>query len=552
MLTLPDEELDTSDDPTESAVKSSFQPASLMVPVDDQEEEDDNSDHLLNSRELHNRALVTAPLEKPILTGLPSARGCWPCYDLGLLNDRDIHNKIYDCSITEHGATWPCHHCQKDGRDCDPITPPAIKMSCEECKRRMIACSYAKTTDRTLHKLPCSECHAQNHHCVAGPKHTTQQRISLDNLPVERIQPKKERVAGPKSTTEQRISRDNLPAKRSQPTKKVVVVASAKPPKVVKHASGEVGGQRPVKSGQSCGRSAPRSVAVPAGPKSQNVPQLDRPETIRPTVPKSTERPYSDDHKLSKKRKPDVPILSLHQINIKPGTTTKRLKVDGHPHPKQQRQSGPRPPMRQLNTRPREIITSLCHPVAFNHKPMPDSPCHFCHPPIHAILGLGFRSVTIIDDPKAGMIEIKGGHGARGKDQTRLCISCTLNLMKKLVCRTHDIRKIHPNDLAPDLDFGAAFDRLNSGNLYSKDHWCSICPSLAEHRCCTKDGDSCGCGLMLCWQCEQELTRHKGNFDHFLAGLAVEATDNRPFGLRADVELLRDGGPIDKFLLTMG
>jgi len=59
------------------------------------------------------------------------------------------------------------------------------------------------------------------------------------------------------------------------------------------------------------------------------------------------------------------------------------------------------------------------------------------------------------------------------------------------------------------------------------------------------DNQTQGCGLLLCELCAVTLTsEHEGNIPRFLREVGPERSRQRPLGLRADVELLRPGGPL--------
>lgn len=205
--------------------------------------------------------------------------------------------------------------------------------------------------------------------------------------------------------------------------------------------------------------------------------------------------------------------------------------------------SRPPPTNTALAVSTKTITTKLCHPLTFNHDLSPSHPCHFCSIPTYPLLGLGPASPIVRIHPlNHSYTELSSGHHANGQEPTRLCILCTTTRVRQLVCAAHNIEPI-PGIRAADIDFKAAFGRLVAGDQTEADRWCSVCPAPALYRCYKP------CGLLLCETCAVALDgEHKGRLGAMLERLTEGPTGKRPFGLRADAELLRVDGQLVKFM----
>lgn len=199
------------------------------------------------------------------------------------------------------------------------------------------------------------------------------------------------------------------------------------------------------------------------------------------------------------------------------------------------------------------ITTRLSHPVQFNHEdPTQQQECHFCTLPHYAIFGLGQRTISVTETPK-GLSELSASNI---QEPTRLCISHTMHSIRALICKPHLMRRIPSSQISINSTcFRAAFERLVSGTSLPTELWCSVCPAPASHECANaheKLKRQGGCGLQLCERCAEGLEdTHKGDLGSFMAGLRDEVTNERPLGLRADVELLRGSGPLATWMIRM-
>ncbi|TKA83215.1 hypothetical protein B0A55_00662 [Friedmanniomyces simplex] len=207
---------------------------------------------------------------------------------------------------------------------------------------------------------------------------------------------------------------------------------------------------------------------------------------------------------------------------------------------------------------PTTITTKLCHPIIFNNETTNGTThCDFCDGSSTAILGLEQKEVQVIDRQDGrGLTEVSGGHMADGHPSTRVCTACTMQRMLVIMCSKHELRPI-PGAEKQVLDADGALTALFSGKTRKKDRWCSICPALAMYECETAGAADAfgknlgkGCGLQLCETCMPSLA---GVYDGDLQAMLGELTDDlsaeRPLGLRADFELLKQDGLLTRCVL---
>ncbi|PKY01732.1 hypothetical protein P168DRAFT_274348 [Aspergillus campestris IBT 28561] len=209
---------------------------------------------------------------------------------------------------------------------------------------------------------------------------------------------------------------------------------------------------------------------------------------------------------------------------------------------------------------PRTLTTSLAHPVNFAHDPPDDgsSPCHWCANFIYGLLGLGKRTVQVMDYGNGKYEEISGEHTVAGHEPSRMCVACALERIHITQCAGHRI--IPLKGYSPDtFDFGAAFKSLTPGieGPSMINPWCSLCPSPAFFGCsaiqpvnvyqeCVDpcSPDAVGCGLLLCERCEAGMRECGGEFSKVVKRNQQEDAD---FGSRADVEYILPGNALYRF-----
>lgn len=194
------------------------------------------------------------------------------------------------------------------------------------------------------------------------------------------------------------------------------------------------------------------------------------------------------------------------------------------------------------------ISTKLSYPIHFNCK----SHCSICTCPSYAIIGTGsFRHIKIYDF----------GHGNRempdanqaGKSsamqprpqETSLCMVCTTKYMRVLMCKTHDVV---PLDVFSPFDAATAFTKAVNKQC-TKDElagWCCLCPAAASYHC------DKNCGAKFCDTCANKVHgEHDESLSVMLEHTEDKITKEYKHGLRADADLLRKGGELQKFLVRM-
>ncbi|KAB8276017.1 hypothetical protein BDV30DRAFT_55220 [Aspergillus minisclerotigenes] len=203
----------------------------------------------------------------------------------------------------------------------------------------------------------------------------------------------------------------------------------------------------------------------------------------------------------------------------------------------------------------RVIRTSLEHPVIFNYEPPEDgsTPCHWCDNFTYGLLGLGRRTVEVLDFGDGRYIEIGGGHVAEGHEPSRMCVVCALERVHVMRCVAHRIVPLKGYDV-DTFDLTAAYNSLvpKPGQAPKKiNPWCSLCPNPAFFGCGALQAvnkfqepvdassqDAIGCGLLLCEKCEGLMRLYQGDLAKVV--MKNEETD-AAFGTRADAMYLLPG-----------
>jgi hypothetical protein len=205
--------------------------------------------------------------------------------------------------------------------------------------------------------------------------------------------------------------------------------------------------------------------------------------------------------------------------------------------------------------------TSLAHPVEFLAECPPDGsrPCHWCNNYAYGITGLGPRNPEIWEFDDGTLVELEDGHIGEGKEQSRMCVSCTWDRYKIMRC-SHTTLSPLPTSLSAahgeqrDMAFEylakaqeALIDPVTqlTGPAFAKPtyEWCSICKEPAFGLCKTLqpidvhaevvdlEQETLGCGLALCESCYSRTTKAEGNLDAVVAGANCD--------LRADAHYLQ-------------
>ncbi|KAI7199341.1 hypothetical protein KC316_g3330 [Hortaea werneckii] len=252
--------------------------------------------------------------------------------------------------------------------------------------------------------------------------------------------------------------------------------------------------------------------------------------------------------------------VTMRQQTVKPHTAAAARKrkagtkpADENSAVKQQKNSATGNP----HGATKRIVSRFSHPIQFNAEDANGStPCSFCEHTSFQIIGLEAKEHDVIEwQDGRGYNEIGGGHREDGVEPTRVCTACTMRRLLIIMCEKHQMRLIP--GLSPEtMDVEGAINSLFSGALRQQDRWCSVCPSLASYECKATSsvdllGHECqGCGLSLCETCMlNPADRYKGDLQQMLSVLKDEPSHERPLGLRADWNLLKQDGLLMRHVL---
>jgi hypothetical protein len=198
-------------------------------------------------------------------------------------------------------------------------------------------------------------------------------------------------------------------------------------------------------------------------------------------------------------------------------------------------------------------LTKLSYPVTFNSSV---SSCSICNSASYAIYGASStpRKIKIYDFGQ-GNTEIPDANQAGNAiasstaikpNDTNLCLACTTSYMKILMCSTHEISSISPLPQSSSSSSSPSSQTPPSYTTAELQTTCSICPTPATYTC-----DS-SCGARFCDTCAGKVYgEFDGSLSKMLEGMTDEVTSEYARGLRADVELLRKGGELWRFLERM-
>jgi hypothetical protein len=162
-----------------------------------------------------------------------------------------------------------------------------------------------------------------------------------------------------------------------------------------------------------------------------------------------------------------------------------------------------------------------------------------------------------------GFEEIFGGYSELGYSASKMCVGCTFEKVRIRGCGGHQLRRLG----RAEIDFRGFDDSewfkaerairrgdVRGGELILGSKWCSICPQLARFTCCTEQAqgeEGCGCGLLLCEECEVLLKRcvkggAKGRGAVLDAMIRTIKSNGWMYnmGVRADAEFLTGTGEL--------
>ncbi|RMY70635.1 hypothetical protein D0863_05673 [Hortaea werneckii] len=225
-----------------------------------------------------------------------------------------------------------------------------------------------------------------------------------------------------------------------------------------------------------------------------------------------------------------------HQHSIKPRTAAapRKRRAVGKPAEdyaavKHQKNGATEDPRHASSGATKTIVSRFSHPIQFNAEDATGSmSCSFCEHTSFQIIGLESKEYDVIDwRDGRGYDEVGGGHREDGVEPTRVCTACTMRRLLIIMCESHKMR------LIPGL------------NPETRTWKCEAASSvdLLGHECQ-------GCGLSLCETCMLNLAdKHKGDLQQMLSVLKDEPSDERPLGLRADWNLLKQDGLLMRYVL---
>ncbi|KAJ5163993.1 uncharacterized protein N7500_005823 [Penicillium coprophilum] len=468
-------------------------------------------------------------------------RECAACQELGM-----------ECSLASDPDpfSYPCTTCEVDDVFCVVSPPPKWKRSCELCKgRKKELCSY-RFADYD-HSQPCLSCRNHGFECVAGPaRHPPYAFLSTSEPSEPSSSPKIDSSATsnpPNGSSELNISEESKPHGRVN-SPKIEFPASCSPP----HNNPEIDADETSKRSDqltSSAINAPKTQTPERNPREINSWDISAPpfSNAKPSIIDGSklqeviEITDSDD---------DIPKKQGSPIYISDSIESPRHATVSNTIASQ-------------SANIHRIWTELAHPVVF----LADDPCDWCNNFAYGITGLGPRNPEVWTDENGTIVELQDGHIAEGKEQSRMCVSCTWNRCKIIQC-SHNTLNLLPAPFSPqdEIQKAAASTHLRrasemlsdpengkDGNIYRSPiyEWCSICREPASGSCQTVqpvnihadvvdcDEETHGCGLMLCEYCLELTKRFKGDLNAVVAWGRNDSS--HPVYHRADMEFILSG-----------
>lgn len=358
------------------------------------------------------------------LTGHPAARGCWECLAIGIR-----------CPLLDDERAWPCTACTDDDHECELITPPKYKRTCERCKNKRLPCSYGRSLD---HSEACEECSRDGWDCIAGPaRESIQPRIRYDrdweNDPY--VEPKPPKIK--KMPSCRRCQESGQACSFSAGDNGEECTAC------------EMAGANCVRNTEKAPKAGRKRKREGVGPvaksKSRADTDPDDKEDSSPQRAKKSRRSSGVHRSLNLKGTGGDDFLqlakgvSLNQYGEKQASEVADSDEDDDSSlsPLQQMAPG----VSSGRGTPRTITTSFSHPIKFNSDGR--DPCMFCLDDVFPIFGMGSKEVEVIEwHDGRGLEEIKGGHRGEGVESTRMCLTCTTDRLSIVLCAKHELRPL--------------------------------------------------------------------------------------------------------------
>lgn len=465
-----------------------------------------------------------------LTAGHPQRRGCKACFLSG--NDA--------CSLLEDPHTYPCEACDDCEGDCELIIPPKFKKACERCKALRMECSY--DIDAGKYQNSCQACADDELPCCAGPRdEDTLSRRMNDVL----SRSKEEREYFTNLRKGRLAAKDRKYVSCNQCRCKKVRCSL-----VGKNALGPCSHCK--KLDQQCEFTSIREYTeLPASLRAPAPNLILREKNIRNR--ETTPEGFTSRDQAGEPHTPNTNTRTLAgEIEKRYTSRQKRKQAKKLTSSSTRKGKGKERSCDVVvelvgitaGIRHIHMKTSFCHPITFNYQPPPefspfelqtgeksttirspkDEVCHFCESPFFGQAGLsekfgGPKNVEGFYWPDgSGFEEISGGYSELGLMPTKMCGACTTSRIEIMTCFKHQVVPLTVAD-TPLLDpqvvnkaaqAGFAGD-FAPGKLLKEAKWCSICPSLADFKCCQEqigfngDGEEVtvkGCGLYLCEDCE--------------------------------------------------
>ncbi|PNS17024.1 hypothetical protein CAC42_4988 [Sphaceloma murrayae] len=454
--------------------------------------------------------------------GRPEYNGCWAC--LG-------HE---ECSLrTLNPRKWPCDACAVNKTECEMIRPPARKRQCETCRtKKKERCSFVADSEMAG---PCGYCQANNIKCIAGPTSDGFPKRYLCQAPGQGPRPARfdEARSNPRNGLCSICEAENYSCSLGAPDGQLP--KTAKPPCTnCKYESLQCDGLPLMKVEKRSNKGKRKRDITEGEATDTKGNKSERPPSKRISSNAITSKTINDrdaasDYPLDSRvngdgeNRSDTYEDSGDELFVNPRSGNKtqpvaeplaaRIMITSNPHGTQLLES-----------------SRLYRPIRPNSEP-----CALCTSVKYAVLGKAY--ITPVKDWQT-----------TDRTGTTICKTCTVLRIAIRFCKYHDMVPFGDGETR-NVTFQDMMDRLLKDKTKTDDPWCSICPTPASHRC---QGDKMDggleCGLVLCQQCVKNLRISKGDLQTMLEAVPTTKTRVRPFGTRADSELLKDGGGLDGLL----
>ena len=384
---------------------------------------------------------------------------------------------------------WPCEGCRDIGVACELRNGSQKKQQCEACRLLKLRCEFQ---DGKEHPGDCHQCGLRGAQCVAAP------RLDL-----------------PKSLQRLNEATKERPAEEiDQDTTSCYECKTAKARCSLKEKNGFHKCDRCQKQGLPCNSSS----FAP----------------VRPSGTGATSKPPTPAAKATPSKNASATLKGAES-----STTSQQLKST-----ESVRQDVADDSKGQARI---EIRTRLAHPVKIG------GDCRWCHDIIYGLVGIGERTVTVVNLPKmGGFKEVGGDPPPPGAKSSLMCNGCLVLRCEILGCDEHQFTQIaDPDSCDFDDDVAVQYARPEVAAA-APFEWCTVCVNPAFYACTTpREGqqDKAGCGLRLCEDCFMQLESvYSGDLVTMVEVRAMDPDEWET--MRADAELFTNNQFPERFGLT--